>query len=77
MEQTLEWRMTVELMEYINEIDSDNAAEFVENLYKNLEPHTSFDEQIMGDVEKQRKWLFSLYERYVNDDLEAAGEIYE
>lgn len=77
MDHTPEWRMVIELMEYINEIDSDNASDFVENLYKNLEPHTPFEEQIEGDVEKQRTWLNSLFQRYVNGDLEAAQEAWE
>lgn len=69
--------MVVELMEFVNEIESDKAADFIENLYQNLDPYAPFEDQMQGDVEKQRKWLYSLFERYVNEDPEAAAEIYE
>lgn len=75
--QTREWLMVVELMEFLNEIDSDNAAEFIEKLYTNLDPYMPFAEQVIGDVEKQSKWLYSLYEKYINQDEDAAREVYE
>jgi hypothetical protein len=69
-----EWLMTVELMEFINEIDSDNASEFVESLYRNLDPHEPFLSQ---QNEEQEKWLYSLYQKYVEGDEDAAAEVYE
>lgn len=80
MDHSEEWGMVIKLMEFINEIDSDRAAEFVENLYEHLDPYTPFEDVVEGNqesVEKQRKWLYSLYEKYVNKDPEAAQEVYE
>ncbi len=66
--------MVVELAEVINEIDSDDAAQFVEDLYYHLDPFLAWEEQ---QTEEQRRWLYSLYEKFVNHDEEAARQIYE
>lgn len=64
-------------MEFINEFTTDDSEDFVRKLYQNLDPYEPFEEQVIGDVEKQRKWLYSLYEKFVNEDEDAAREIYE
>ena len=80
MEQTPEWEMICSLYEIIDELETDAQQEFIKSLYNNLDPYQPFEEQVEGleeSVEKQTKWLYSLYEKYVEGDDESAKEVWE
>lgn len=66
--------MVLELMDMVTEIDTDKGSDFVEDLYKHLDPYLPFREQ---QSEEQEKYLNYLYEKFVNDDLEAARAYYD
>lgn len=72
-EESLEWEMVVELMDYLDDM-TDSSRSFVKSLYDNLSPHDPFLEQ---QSDKQLQWLYSLYERHVCEDEEAARDMYE
>ena len=79
MEESEEWRMVVELFEIHDELP-EQAEDFIIKLHKNLDPYTPFSEQVIGlpeSVEKQTKWLYSLYEKHINQDSEASQEIWD
>ena len=78
MEEIREWFMVCELMDCLDDM-TDNAAEFIETLHANLDPHEPFLDQMEGlDVgKKQEQWLYSLYEKHMNEDDEAAQDIYD
>lgn len=70
--------MVLELMDCLDDM-TDEAASFVQSLHDNLDPYESFLEQMEGldGGKKQEKWLYSLYERHMNEDAEAAADIYD
>ena len=79
MHETEEWRMVQELYEIHDELP-ELAEEFIMNLYRNIDPCVDFRLQLIGlpmGVEKQMKWLYSLYERYINFDTDAAQEYWD
>lgn len=79
MEEIVEWRMVEDLYKIHDELTQE-AEDFIMKLHENLDPHTPFREQVIGlpaSVEKQEKWLFSLYEKHVNFDDEAAREYWD
>lgn len=63
--------MVVELAEMITWLETDEQSDFVEGLYNNLDPFLPFLEQ---QSERQEKWLYYLYERFVNGDEYATYE---
>ena len=65
--------MIVELMDSTDDM-TDEAATFVKELHEYLDPHSPFLEQ---QSEKQHAWLYSLYEKHMNEDDEAAQDIYD
>lgn len=71
---TKEWEMVVELAEMINELETDQQEEFIRSLYQHLDPFLSFREQ---QSEEQEKYLNYLYEKFVNDDTDAAKAYYD
>lgn len=74
MTPSREWEMVVELAELINELETDEQVQFIEELYNHLDPFLRFLDQKDSGAEK---WLYSLYEKYVNEDEDAAREVYE
>lgn len=76
MEEILEWSMVVELMDCLDDM-TDSAQKFVKDLFDNLDPHEPFIDQMEGDGLKQSQWLYFLYEKHINEDIEAAQDIYE
>ena len=76
MEETREWLMVEELMDCLDDM-TDGARKFIETLYGQLDPHEPFIDQVEGNPEKQLKWLHSLYERHMNEDEEAANDIWD
>lgn len=66
--------MIVELAEMITELETDAQEAFISDLYNNLDPFLGFLEQ---QSPQQEKWLYSLYEKYVNGDEDASGEVWE
>lgn len=66
--------MVLELMDMVTEIDTDKGSDFVEDLYKHLDPYLPFREQ---QSEEQEKYLNYLYEKFVNGDEEAAQEAWD
>lgn len=75
-EESLEFMMTEELMGCLDDM-TENARKFIQTLHDNLDPYEEFSEQVEGDPEKQRKWLFSLYEKHMNQDEEAAQDVWD
>ena len=77
-EEIREWEMVVELMDSREDMN-ENESEFIKKLYDNLDPYESFLEQMEGLAEgvNQEMWLAKIYEKYANEDEEAANEIYE
>jgi hypothetical protein len=78
MEETREWLMVLELMDCLDDM-TDNAAKFIKTLHDNLDPYEPFLEQMEGleGGAGQEKWLCALYEKHVNEDEEAAADIYD
>ena len=78
MEETREWLMVVELMDCLDDM-TDAGATFVKELHDNLDPYEPFLEQMEGldGGKKQEQWLNSLYEKHMNEDEEAAQDIYD
>ena len=78
MQETEEWLMVVELMDCLDDM-TDAAATFVKTLHDNLDPYEPFLDQMEGldSGKKQEKWLYSLYEKHMNEDYEAAQDIYD
>lgn len=79
MKETREWEMICELMDCRDDM-TDSAREFIESLYHNLSPHEPFKDQLIGlpeSMDKQEKWLLSLYEKHCNEDDEAAEDIFD
>lgn len=68
--------MTEELMGCLDDM-TEAGASFVKTLHDNLDPYEPFEDQVEGDPEKQKKWLFSLYEKHINQDEEAAQDVWE
>lgn len=66
--------MVQELYEMIDDLKKEEQKVFVFDLFNNLDPYMPFLEQ---QSEESEKWLYSLYEKYVNGDEEAAKEYYE
>lgn len=73
MKSSKEWDMVQELYEMIDDLDTHEQQEMVKTWFDNLDPHSPFLEQ---QTEDQQKWLYSMYERFVNGDDEAAEEYY-
>lgn len=73
MKPTKEWDMVVELAEMINDLETDEQEAFITDLYNHLDPFLPFLEQQSPD---QEKWLYALYEKYVNGDEDAAQDLY-
>ena len=76
-EETREWEMVVEIMDCLDDL-KDSEAEFIKKLHDNLDPYEPFLDQMEGleGGVNQEKWLNKIYEKYVNEDEEAANEIY-
>lgn len=68
MNTSKEWGMVEELMAIKDEIENDNRADFVQELYDNLDPYLPFLEQMN---QRQKDYLYSIYDFYVNEDTEA------
>lgn len=66
--------MVQELAEMITELETDEQETFITDLYNHLDPFLPFLEQ---QSQEQEKWLYSLYEKYVNGDEEACAEAWE
>ena len=75
-EETLEWLKVEELMNHLDDL-TDGARKFIETLYGQLDPYETFESQVEGNPEKQLKWLNSLYEKHMNEDEEAANDIWD
>lgn len=73
MKPTKEWDMVVELAEMINDLETDEQETFITDLYNNLDPFLPFLDQ---QNEEQERWLYALYEKYVNGDEDAAQDMY-
>lgn len=73
MKPTKEWRMVLELAEMITELETDEQETFIEDLYNNLDPFLPFLEQ---QSPEQERWLYFLYEKFVEGDQDAAEDIY-
>jgi hypothetical protein len=78
MQETEEWLMVVELMDCLDDM-TDEAAAFIKSLHDNLDPYEPFLDQMEGldGGVNQEKWLRSLYEKHMNEDEEAARDIYD
>lgn len=79
MDKTEEWRMVVELHKIKDELP-EQAEDFIINLYENIDPYAPFFQQLIGlpdGQEKQMKWLYSLYEKFCNQDPDTAQEIWD
>lgn len=70
--------MVAELMDYLDDM-TDSARVFVQSLHDNLDPYEPFLDQMEGLAEgkRQEAWLYSLYEKHMNEDAEAAQDIWE
>lgn len=71
--------MVVELHEVKDELTPE-AEDFIIELYDNVDPHAPFSEQLIGlpeAVDRKLKWLYSLYDKHINFDPEAAREYWE
>lgn len=75
-EESLEWMMVEELMGCLDDM-TEEASRFIKTLHSFLDPYEPFGDQVEGDPEKQKKWLFSLYEKHMNQDEEAAQDVWE
>ena len=73
MNPTKEWAMVQELAEVITELETDEQETFITDLHYHLDPFLPFLEQ---QSPEQEKWLYSLYEKYVNGDDDAAEDVY-
>jgi hypothetical protein len=79
MEPIPEWDLIERLYEIHDELPED-AEDFVINLKENVNPYEPLRDQLIGlpeSVERQEKWLHSLYERFCNEDEDAAEEIWD
>lgn len=79
MEPSNEWGMVEELFEIHDEL-SEDAEDFILNLHEHIDPYSPFFEQLIGlpdGMERQMKWLYSLYEKYCNHDQDAGNEVWE
>ena len=74
--ETREWEMVCDLMGCRDDM-TEKASNFITKLHMFLDPYLPFREQVEGDPEKQEKWLHSLYERHMNEDEEAADDIWD
>ena len=71
--------MVVELFEIHDELP-EKAEEFIMNLHENIDPYAPFRPQLIGipeSMDRQDKWLHSLYEKFCNQDSETASEIWD
>ena len=70
--------MVVELMDCLDDM-TDGARQFIETLHGQLDPYEPFLDQMEGldSGKKQEAWLYSLYEKHMNEDDEAAEDIWE
>jgi hypothetical protein len=73
MAEIREWQMVKDLMESRDDM-TDAACDFVEDLHEYLDPNLPFLEQ---QSEEQQRWLYSLWEKHMNQDDEAAQDIYD
>lgn len=72
MQTTPEWDLIQELMECLEDLDTEEQRDFVEGLFLNLDPHLGFLEQ---QSPKQLKWLEILHRVFVDGDEEAYEDL--
>lgn len=74
MKTTKEWEMVTEIYEIVDELESWEAQNFINELYENLDPYSHFLEQ---KSDRCLSWLYGLYEQYINEDYHSAQEYYD
>ena len=79
MKMTREWMMIEDLYSLREEFDTEAQRVFIEDMHAHVDPYAPFKDQMVGleNGEPQERWLYSLWERYINLDEDAANEIYE
>jgi hypothetical protein len=68
-----EWQIVVDLMDSLDDM-TDDAAQFVQQLFDYLDPNLPFLEQ---QSEKQLVWLMKLHYQHNMQDMESAKEAFE
>lgn len=67
-----EWDLIQELMEQIEDLETDTQRDFVENMFNNLDPHEPFLEQCSV---KQQDYLYILHDYFVNGNEDAFKDL--
>lgn len=66
--------MIQELMEMIDELETPAQQDMVQSWFDNLDPFAPFLNQ---QSDGQQKWLYWMWEKFVNGDDESAREYYD
>lgn len=68
MREIKEWQMVQELYEMIDELETFEQQTFIQDLFDNLDPYMPFLGQ---QSPAQEKWLYTLYDYYLNENEDA------